>query len=180
MSSIASALGVTLEELKSGPRESIQTAPDGNVYVPYLDAHKHRMNGESVLVPHYRVKASAGNGVLATEPEVKQILPFNEGWVRHELGSNPADLVMVDAIGESMEPTISDGDTLLVDRARRDLRNDGVYVLRFGDELFVKRTQFQMGKVLVISDNPKYESYFFDESTGKVFGRVVWKAGKMR
>ncbi len=52
MSSIASALGVTLEELKSGPRESIQTAPDGNVYVPYLDAHKHRMNGESVLVPH--------------------------------------------------------------------------------------------------------------------------------
>lgn len=194
LAKISQALGITLEQFWGGPPvvsanpahmklaapPAAVSSENGYVDVPYLDARRHAMNGDNVWVPHYCVRAGAGNGVIASDPDVKEVLPFREGWVRRELGCNPANLVMVDAYGESMEPTISDGDTLLVDRSRRDLKQDGVYVLRFGDELFVKRTQYQMGRVLIISDNAKYESYYFDESAGKCFGRVVWKAGKMR
>lgn len=178
---ISKALGITVDQFWLGPPSLHSAQPeDETSYIPYLDADKHHFNGDTVFVPHYRNRVSAGNGVSAAEPELKRMLPFNSGWVRAELGANPSDLVMVDVYGDSMEPTLYDGDQVLVDRRKRDLREHGLYVFRVEDELFVKRSEYQYGRVLLVSDNSRYKPFYLDEARGEAFGRVVWRAGKTK
>jgi phage repressor protein C with HTH and peptisase S24 domain len=76
---------------------------------------------------------------------------------------------------ESMQPTFTAGDFLLVDTASTTIV-DGVYIFKVDDHLFVKRLQVMPGKVLAISDNKKYE--FFDlPSNAVIIARVtdLWK-----
>lgn len=135
-----------------------------------------------VYIPLYNVVASGGDGSFLDDEEVVDSLAFKREWVRNELRSNPKDLVLVQMTGESMEPTLGRDDVLLVNRRKEPARSDGIYLIRSGDALLVKRLQFLPdGKLRVISDNPAYEPFTVDlaseESGVKILGRVVW-AGK--
>jgi len=106
------------------------------------------------------------------------ILRFSAAWLRAQ-GLDPAQVAAMAVAGDSMEPTLRDGDEILVDRRRRPLR-DGVYVLRRGDSLLVKRVAASgAGRLLLISDNPAYPP--IDLPAGEVvpIGRVVWKGGRL-
>ena len=85
---------------------------------------------------------------------------------------------MIEVQGDSMQPTMMDGDMLLVNSQVNQIR-DGIYVLRFDGLLMVKRLQRQPGgHVMVTSDNPAYTPFTVDlndESTEfSVLGKVVW------
>lgn len=93
--------------------------------------------------------------------------------------AQPDKLFLVDVWGASMEPTLYQGDVVLVDTTRNQLNIDGIYVFRDNDMLFVKRIVRQInGRIIVKSDNTRYEPYSFDPDAGgsKVFGKVVWYA----
>ena len=78
-----------------------------------------------------------------------------------------------------MEPTLRDGDEILVDRSARGLR-DGVYVVRVGDGLLVKRLDLgQPGHIVLISDNQVYRPFQLAHDDLEVIGRVVWKSGRL-
>ena len=78
-----------------------------------------------------------------------------------------------------MEPTLRDGDEILVDRAPRPLR-DGVHVVRAGESLLVKRLDLgRPGRIALISDNPAYPPIELAPNEVKVVGRVVWKSGRL-
>jgi len=186
---IAEALGITVAQFWQGPecmeraepgRERV-VGPDDSEFarIPYLNHPREPVEGEEVFLPHYRISASAGGGILATEPEIDEDLPFKIVWIRRRLKTSPGNLFLIDVRGDSMEPTLYDGDTVLVDRSKNTLRSDGIYVFREGDELFIKRIERQLGgKILIKSDNPRYEPYYFDPVDGEktVFGKVVWFA----
>lgn len=56
-----------------------------------------------------------------------------------------------------MEPTINNGDTLLVDASRNMPRDGYIYVIRSADTLWVKRIQKHIdNSLLLISDNGTY------------------------
>ena len=81
--------------------------------------------------------------------------------------------------GDSMEPTLRDGDEILVDRAPRALR-DGVHVVRAGDSLLVKRLDLgRPGRIALISDNPAYPPIELAPGEVEIVGRVVWKSGRL-
>lgn len=85
--------------------------------------------------------------------------------------------------GESMEPTLGKDDVILVNRKVGSVRSDGIYLLRLGDALLVKRLQFLPdGELWVISDNPAYEPFGVNPTSGDVdfsiIGRVVWAGRK--
>jgi phage repressor protein C with HTH and peptisase S24 domain len=78
-----------------------------------------------------------------------------------------------------MEPTLRDGDEILVDRTLRALR-DGIHVVRLGDSLLVKRIDVSRpGLVVLISDNPAYPPVECGARDVEVIGRVVWKGGRI-
>jgi len=134
------------------------------------------------LVPLHDVLVSAGHGADAVEVgESAESLGFPEGWLRRQFGA-PQNLRVVHVKGDSMVPTLGDGDLVMIDITRRD-RVDGIFVLRLGDQLMVKRVLFPMPRrVLVTSDNRDYERWdrMIDLANGaasdgfQLIGRVVW------
>ena len=77
-----------------------------------------------------------------------------------------------------MEPTLHDGDDILVDRSDAGARmRDGIYVLRIDDALVVKRLALHpvSRRVTVQSDNPAYADWP-DCSPDEIhcIGRVIW------
>lgn len=77
-----------------------------------------------------------------------------------------------------MEPTLRDGDEVLVDASDQGSRlRDGIYVLRADDALVVKRVTIQPGgrQITISSDNSAYPTWTdVDRSTIHVVGRVIW------
>ncbi|MFM5336936.1 helix-turn-helix transcriptional regulator [Aeromonas enteropelogenes] len=175
---LAQAGGVSFEWLVFGTGEQAkshqvasndQTADQVASYQP----------GEFTTIPAYQVFASAGHGATITDEPLAEPMAFRSDWLRRE-GFDPAKMAVIRAKGDSMEPTINDGDVILIRLKNGEAPRDGLYVLRLSDGLFVKRLQFDLGGVRIISDNPLYKSRDLSKeelAELDLVGRVVW-AGK--
>lgn len=132
------------------------------------------------LVDCYQVFASAGFGATVSDELKTDPMAFRTDWLKKE-GLAPERLAVIRAKGDSMEPTISNNDIILVSLCNGDALRDGLYVLRIGDSLLVKRLQFDpFGGFKIISDNPGYETQVVTKEQRPdvhVVGRVAW-AGK--
>jgi phage repressor protein C with HTH and peptisase S24 domain len=132
----------------------------------------------AVTVSRLDVAASAGGGALVdAEPRLGE-LGLDPRLVAR-LGARPADLSLIRTAGRSMEPTIADGDELLVDRGdRRVGSRGGIFVIRLDDMLMVKRVSRRPGGYRVASDNPEFATTETDALD--VIGRVVWLSRALR
>lgn len=103
------------------------------------------------------IHVSAGDGaIVETEEKSKYCLAFRRDWLKSR-GLKEPDLYVVFARGDSMEPTISDKDSLLVNTAERIPQDGHIYVIRSSDTIWVKRIQKLLdGSLLLISDNRLY------------------------
>lgn len=129
-------------------------------------------------VPRLAVGASAGGGALAGEEVAFDTIRFSSRWLR-ALGLNPEMLSVIAVTGDSMEPTLRDGDEILVDRTVRPLQ-DGIHVVRLDDTLMVKRVETgRGGGITLLSDNPAYRPIDCAPGEAQVVGRVVWKGGRL-
>lgn len=137
-------------------------------------------NDDFTFIDSYQVFASAGHGQFVSDEQKSEPMAFRTEWLRKE-GLKPDRLAVIRAKGDSMEPTISDNDIILLHMANGDAPRDGLHVIRMEGGLFVKRLQFSpLGDVKVVSDNPTYQSWDFTKEQRAdlhVVGRVVW-AGK--
>lgn len=133
-----------------------------------------------VLVPRLAVAASAGPGAWEVEETAGDARTFDAGWLREMAGGSPAHASMIRVTGESMAPTLLDGDDILVDRGDTALR-DGVYVLRMDDALLVKRLRVHAEGIDVLSDNPAFESRPASDPVDlQIVGRVLWVGRRLR
>ena len=131
-----------------------------------------------VRIEGFDVGASGGPGALAEDVRAQLGLAFPRNVVREMASGDPRLLSSIRVAGDSMVPTLSDGDTIVVDAndAVGHLR-DGVYVLRRDDTLLVKRLGLNpAARTLEIrSDNPAYPSFAgVDPADVHVIGRVKW------
>lgn len=128
------------------------------------------------LVPKLAVGASAGAGALADGEALAGKVGFDEQWLR-KLGVEPRNVSLIRVEGDSMQPTLNDGDDIMVDKgaALKPLR-DGIHVIRIDGVLMVKRlAPAPGGRLSVLSDNPAYPSWLDrDPAEVQVVGRVVW------
>jgi len=130
-----------------------------------------------IEIPLLNIKASAGHGAEILTEESDKSLIFKKEWITaHHLQSK--DLVMIQAKGDSMEPSIHSGDELLIDKSPMDRFVDGLYIIRIEKDLFVKRLRKRLtGAIDIISDNPAYPTETIDDSNADllhVIGKVVW------
>lgn len=177
---IAEACGVSVDWLATGrlpvhPLERLEPLQDTS---PVVAAGC--MEGY-VLVPRYDVRASAGGGSVVHSEQVVDHLAFKADWVRNRLGVNPAHLLLLEAVGDSMEPTISDGDLLLVSTYEPRIRDNAIYALNVSGDLMVKRVQKKLdGTLVVSSDNPRYSAEEVEARNSdllRVIGQVLWHGG---
>lgn len=128
-----------------------------------------------VMIP--KVKAVAGAGAsLETNGDVAGFYAFREEFLKRE-GISTKNSVMMLVRGDSMDPLIKDGDTILIDQACNKPQDGGIFVVGFGDELMVKRLQRIPTGWLVRSQNEdsgKFTVEGDEEGKFRVYGRVRW------
>jgi phage repressor protein C with HTH and peptisase S24 domain len=133
-----------------------------------------------VLLPH-KPEAAAAGSVTPPSPSGTEWMALRHDWIRSVCGIEPNQVLLEMAVGESMTPTIRDGNTLLVDTSDRTFRNFGIYVLEINGQRLVKRVQRKHdGSLVLISDNAAYQPDSVDKEAADavvVVGRVVWSGG---
>lgn len=128
-----------------------------------------------------KVAAVAGAGAsLETSDAIVGYYAFRIDFLGREHISERHSVLM-DIRGDSMEPTLKDGDTVLIDQSEKEILDGRIYVVTLGDELRVKRVQKGWDGIVLTSDNPRYSDIHIaarDLEAFKVHGRVRW-VGKM-
>ena len=154
--SLASATGVTLEWLAAGSGP-VTTAPERDGEEEPVTRADLAPPG-FVAIPRYNVEASAGGGALVNHPQIVEYFAFDERYLRMHLRRRPEHLLLIDVVGDSMQPTLRDGDIVTVDISPdQTLEHSKLYVLRVGDNLLVKRVEQRLNSIVLHSDNPRYE-----------------------
>lgn len=137
-----------------------------------------------VQIPVLDVEASAGHGALAEMESKSGQFGFDEDWLRKLTPSKASSLSIIHVHGDSMEPTLNDGDEVMVDLGDGQSRlRDGIYVLRMDDALNVKRVAIepQGRRISVLSDNPAYPSWRgLERRAINIVGRVLWFGRKLQ
>lgn len=97
------------------------------------------------------------------------------GKLMQDLGANPNATDIIFAEGDSMEPTIQSGSALVVDKAKKEVKDGKIYCIRFNGVLMAKRLQMLPPKIIrVISDNfQKYKPFEIDFSKEIDFDFIV-------
>jgi len=135
-----------------------------------------------ILVNVYDVEAAAGYGAIAEQNTVENRLAFKKSWIKRTSGATDDDLAVITVSGDSMSPTLIDGDHILVDMSEKKIRNDGIYVIRNDNMLLVKRISINpVTKLCTIkSDNAYYEGWSDCEPEKiDILGRVIWMGRKV-
>lgn len=137
---------------------------------PYINSN---LGSEYALVPVIDGYISAGMGFYPEEHS-KIKLAFRKDWIRRYGDYRKMSLIYVK--GDSMEPTIYDGDIVLVNHNVTHIRKNGaIYAIVIDNLIMIKRLQkIGNNKVLVISDNQKYPAYEAKESELNINGQVIW------
>lgn len=135
-----------------------------------------RAGSEFVTIARHHVSASAGPGAVNSEDGAVNGLCFSRKWLNKK-GLNPANLLVIDVVGDSMQGRLSEGDSVLIDRSQAAPKSGVAFVIRQGDELLVKYAQLLPNGILRLSsENQTYKPYDVDlarESDVSILGRVV-------
>ncbi|MDO7836965.1 S24 family peptidase [Sphingobium sp. HBC34] len=130
-----------------------------------------------VSVPRLALGASAGAGSFDADEQPVGLMLFDAAWLR-KIGVKAESASIIQVDGESMAPTLRNGDEIMVDHMdAADRLRDGLYVLRLDGVLMVKRITLGplRGHFSLLSDNPHYPDWMdVDPALVAIVGRIVW------
>ena len=134
-----------------------------------------------VAIPSVMVTASMGGGnVVEDAVENGKPYHFRRAWIKEGLKAKPADLRIMNVEGDSMQPSLHDGDIVLVDMSKKSPTPPGIFVLFDGMGLVAKRLEnipnTDPPAVRIVSDNLLYSAYERIVDEINIVGRIRWFA----
>ena len=120
------------------------------------------------------VAAAAGGGAEVYDETVVGRLWFRDDWLDRQ-AIDPKQCNVISVRGESMEPLLPSGCSILVDRSqgRRRRRVGRILVLRTEDGLVVKRVGREEGNWRIESEHPAWPPVPWSDTT-EIVGEVRW------
>ena len=134
------------------------------------------------LVSVSQVDLQYGMGGTFTDLPVEQeVLHFPRVWLESITRTPPASLTFARGRGDSMVPTLHDGDMILIDHSQRTVREqDAIWAITVGDVGMIRRVRVKTtGSVTILSDNPSVPPDEADVEEINVVGRVVFIGRKV-
>ena len=123
------------------------------------------------------LRAAAG-GATGLDETVTGHVPFRRDWI-DRISADPTQCTLIGVMGDSMEPTLPEGSSILVDCGQRTRRQGAIFVVRSEDGLVVKRAARDgRGRWLLRSDNPHWKDLPWPASA-VLIGEVKWMARKL-
>lgn len=133
------------------------------------------------VIPALIGSAHAGRGDNSNSPlkfDRAGDVVLSHEWLAKNLQHTSGNLTTVQVNGDSMAPTLLDGDTIIIDRGVSEIDVDGIYVIDRAGSRLVKRVQRKFDdSLVVISDNAAYEKETIPRGKAgefAVIGRMVW------
>ncbi|MDX9787197.1 MAG: S24 family peptidase [Desulfobacterales bacterium] len=126
-------------------------------------------------IPKVKARLCAGDGSFEVESEIDSFFSFRAAWLQRK--GTAAHMVLMDVFGNSMEPEIRDGDTVLIDKSQKDILAGAIYAVGIEDTIMVKRLEKHPQALVLISDNTSYAPIHLkkeDMNTVRIIGKVVW------
>jgi len=139
---------------------------------------------EGLLIEYVAVEVlptyvGMGGGGTGDDERRKALLPRA---LLQELHAQPADLLVIEVRGTSMEPQFKQGDQIVIDRRDRDPRHGGPFALFDGDTFILKNIE-QLpgpeGKLRVFSSAQGFSDWHTSRSEITIEGRPVWFARRL-
>jgi len=146
------------------------------------NVRKHVQNdeGTQTTLPLLSVSAEAGSSSNLWQTAIKSYMSVDRSVISTETGADPDRLAVVPVSGDSMEPTISAGDRVVVVRRGRNpsIIEGCVYVWRSSRRgVILKRADWRDSNTLVLSsDNDRYSDIELDwdnQEAWECLGQVV-------
>ena len=130
-------------------------------------------------IPMVTLRLQAGVTGFQTEPERQEggTLSLSKNWV-DQRGYRPDQLMAIKVRGESMEPTLYEDDTVVINLADKKPVDNAVYAINYEGESVVKRLSRDAGQWWLMSDNTDQRKYYRRTCNGKeciIIGRIVRK-----
>jgi len=133
--------------------------------------------GHFDFVPMADAKLNAGGGHVVISEQYGELYAFRKDWLRR-VATSAHNIVLMMVEGESMTPTISDGDTVMIDMGRTRIKSGSIFAIGIEDTIIIKRLEYLVnGKIRIISDNrQEYVPYEADSKEIRIIGEVIWCA----
>lgn len=151
----------TGEEIKGKEQKENLTTSNDEAFVEIEDCRE--------------VGLSAGTGAFNSDYQEINTTKVERAWLQARR-LKAKDCAMFLVSGESMYPTLKDGEEIIVDRSKCELQEGKIFVLNHNGSMLVKKVQFTYGGVELISDNPSYRPLKLDTEEANslmVIGQVV-------
>ena len=130
-----------------------------------------KVNDNNYNIDLLNVRAGAGEGIYNYVIETVDTISLDKSFFRTPINTNKIKGIQVD--GDSMEPTLRDGDYVLIDE-NINFGTNGIYAIQYGGQILIKRLQFKMdGTILIISDNDKYDKEVFNPKENQLPFQVL-------
>lgn len=127
---------------------------------------------ENVTIDIISAKPCCGSGNDCTEEIIgKWVMPIQD--FKRLTQTSPDRVKQMQVSGDSMQPTINDGDFILADTSHNVFDVDGIYLIRMISGLAVKRLQAGLNAISIISDNPNYKPIEASIGEVKIIGKVI-------
>lgn len=178
----ADALGVTVQEIYTG-RAEVDESQSAMRPIKTWEHEDDLPPGEFAFVKRLSLKVAAGpqgESVDLNDDDGLQPQAFRADWIRAK-GLKPAALRSTEASGDSMEPTVFDGDAVVLNTADTQVQDKKVYVIWYdGGERIKRLFRLPGGGLRIKSDNEQYAPIDLTADQAqhvRIIGRVVHRAG---
>lgn len=169
---LARALGMDYESLLNYGRKILK-----------IPSHSEGIScdgADFTYIPKVKARLAAGGGSFETADDILGYYAFRTDFLKSY--GQPKEMVLFDVSGDSMEPEIHHGDTVLVDQSQTDIIPGNIYGIGIDEEIVVKRVEKAPSKIVLISENrrkyPPLEVVVNDHSNVRIIGRVIWLGRK--
>jgi len=144
---------------------------------------KKSVSNDSIFknIPKVKARLSAGGGSFEVGSEVEGYYAFRKDWLTTK--GNRNKMVLMDIFGNSMEPEMKDGDTILIDESQKDILAGAIYAVGIDDTIMVKRVEKHPNKLVLLSDNKDYSPIYLQDNeinSVRIIGKVIWISRELR
>ncbi len=172
---IAQALAVNLEWLLSGEDQPLYATADA-VRSALGDRADDGSRAELDLVAVNDIDFAYGLGGTYSDMPIEQTVQyFPRTWIESITSAPPSQLAWTRPRGDSMAPTINDGDLVLFNLAEKTVKEqDAIWAFTIGDIASIKRLRMRKDRVLILSDNDRVPAEEVSHEEVNIVGRVIF------
>lgn len=175
-------IGRIAEELQTTPAYlagQVEDPKEGAMLLPTEDVIADLLD----LVTIDEIDLAFGLGETYTDhvPVETTRRRFPRAWLSTLTDAAPSHLVFARGRGDSMMPTLLDGDIVLIDKTQSTFREqDVLWAVLMGDAAMIKRLRMRpSGRIALLSDNPMIPPDEVAPNEIRIVGRVVFIGRRM-